>query len=479
MKKYLIVEPLTKNIAPNIALLKWCRWCKINGHKYKFVKGHKEYEQEPLLDKETGEHLKTKKGKLRYQKVFKRYVEPGITPDVILVSCIFSYYAKNYEETISHYHKKYPNAEIIVGGMFPTINENWFKEKLPYVKVHKGMAPEIEKLVPVYSEDPENTHIVLYSSRGCVNKCGYCMVPKLEGYLDCMKSIKDVLKESLKEWKIINRKRRSEGKKDIHPTSVVLYDNNFTAHTHFDNIIDDLIEFGLPVDIHGLHVDKVTEHIARRFAELKWASQHEKGTAYMRFGFDFVGNRKHVKKAMEWIHKIENDKKNPMKIRAGFFCYLLFNWNDTPHDFWRRIVYAQEIVDEYGRTIFLFPQRFEPLNAFKRNEYISEYISKKYKGKYNEWTPELVRGVVKMYTWIHGFVSVTKSRNLFRWIGFSEDEFFDNAMKFATIKDFGKQFSKNQKTRKDKPVPPLEKMAGKWYLDELKEREKKRKKRKK
>ena len=70
--------------------------------------------------------------------------------------------------------------------------------------------------------------------------------------------------------------------------SIVLYDNNFTEHKYFDQIVDELVESGLPCDIHGLHVDSFTRHHAKRFAELKWCAQGENGTPYLRFSFDKV-----------------------------------------------------------------------------------------------------------------------------------------------------------------------------------------------
>jgi hypothetical protein len=56
--KYLIVEPKVKAIAPNMTLTRWSRWCEQNGHEYQYGRGR---------------------------------VEPKITPDAILMSCIFSY----------------------------------------------------------------------------------------------------------------------------------------------------------------------------------------------------------------------------------------------------------------------------------------------------------------------------------------------------------------------------------------------------
>jgi 5,10-methenyltetrahydromethanopterin hydrogenase len=35
----------------------------------------------------------------------------------------------------------------------------------------------------------------------------------------------------------------------------------------------------------------------------------------------------------------------------------------------------------------------------------------------------MVRGLVKLYTHIHGFIPVTKSGNIFRWIGYTKEEF--------------------------------------------------------
>jgi len=391
----MLLEPKVKSIAPNIALMKWARWCENNNHEYQYVRG---------------------------------IAKPNINPDVILMSCIFSYYSKRYEQTIDYYLKLFPKAKIIVGGVFPTLNPKWFEKSKwigssnPFfnmndekrVETYCGLHPDIENLTPKYNvsildEDegkrtqyPRNK-IVLYASRGCTNKCGYCAVPTLEGDMKPLLSIKESLKV---------------GKKEIeNPVSVVLYDNNFTEHQYFDQIVDELVECGLPVDIHGLHVSSFTEHQAKRFSELKWGAQGQKGTAYLRFSFDWVKYYKHIDRALGYVSKYN--------IKAAFFCYLLFNWYDKPSDFWKRIVLSQELTEKHKRTIFLFPQGFEPFMALKRNSYIGKY-----------WTEDLVRGTVKLYTFMHGFIPTTTSRNIFNWIGHTEEEFFDNAIKMATIKNY-------------------------------------------
>ena len=119
--KYLLVEPLVKAIAPNIALMKWARWCELNNHNYQYVRG---------------------------------IVAPDIEPDKILMSCIFTFDSKIYEKTIKHYWKLFPNSELTVGGVFPSLNPKWFQELSQKsgknIIIHLGICQEIEGLVPKY-----------------------------------------------------------------------------------------------------------------------------------------------------------------------------------------------------------------------------------------------------------------------------------------------------------------------------------------
>lgn len=361
---YLLLEPKVKAIAPNIALMKWARWCENNGYQYQYVRG---------------------------------IVDPDIEPDKILMSCIFSYNSKRYDTEITHYLNKFPDAKFIIGGVFPSLNPHWFnkpKWQNPFfanfgfsdrLETKEGLAPEIDNLVSKFdveikSEDTPypRDKIVLYTSRGCVNKCGYCAVPKLEGDMNSFKSIKEMLdtaREDLPDAK-----------------SIVLYDNNFTEHEALDNIVNELVDFELPVDIHGLHVDSFTEHIAQQFSRLKWAAQGEHGTPYLRFSFDKLKYRDNVQRAFELHRKY--------KIGAQFFCYMLYNWIDTPRDFWNRLLIAQDIVDKNGGIIYLFPQRYEPFMALTRNSYIGK-----------KWSKELVKGIVRQTTSLRGFIPMTKSKN--------------------------------------------------------------------
>lgn len=400
--KYLLVEPKVKAKAPNIALMKWARWCELNNHEYQYIRGK---------------------------------LEPKFTPDHIYMSCIFSYNADTYERTINYYRKLFSGASITVGGVFPSLYPQWFEERwiknritttmdnVRLFNIHCGLHQDIENLTPKYNvqidyQDDKPPYprdkIVLYASRGCVNKCGYCAVPRLEGDMKSFKTIQHMLEAGRNEIE--------------NPTAVVLYDNNFTEHQYFDDIVQELIDFDVPVDIHGLHVDAFTEHHAELFAKLKWGSQNTNGTPYLRFSFDKLEYANNIERALTYVKKYD--------IKAQFFCYMLFNFTDSPDDFWWRLQKAQEIVDKVGKAIYLFPQRYEPFKPSSKKESLRGLKRNQYIGP--KWTEEMVTGLVKMYTHIHGFMSITQSRNLFNWIGHTKEEFFRKIKECATGKHLEK-----------------------------------------
>ncbi len=406
--KYLLVEPAINAKAYNIALMKYARWCEQNGHSYQYVRG---------------------------------IVNPDIRPDKILMSCVFTYYSKKVEKTIDYYLKKFPGTTALVGGVFPTLNSDWFdksKWKNPIfgnsVEIHRGTDINIEHLVPkwnveVKDEDlfksetsKQKVHdrynsIVMYSSRGCVNKCGYCAVPKLEGGMHSFPSIKEFIET---------------GKKELPDAkSIVLYDNNFTEHGYFHQICDELIESGLPVDIHGLHVESFTEDKAEKFAQMTFGAQGKKNsTPYLRFSFDKLKYKDSVYEALKLV------KDN--NIKAQFFCYMLYNYIDSPFDFWKRIVYSQEMVDDVRRDIYLFPQRYEPFAALEKYQYVGKH-----------WTQQQAMGVRRMATFLHGFLPITKTHTIYNWIGHNFEEFME-------IIEYMGESSKHRLTKQNKTPPSLE-----------------------
>lgn len=432
----LLVEPKTTSIAYNLALLKWARFCDDNGHNYQYVRGIV-----PHAVKDIGTRVS--------MKYWDHESEFDIIPDKIYMSCIFSFYSKKYSDTIDHYLKLFPSAEMIVGGVFPSLTPDWFdKEKWSggtfgdqKVYIHQGRHPDIENLVPKYDcyvidEDmisgteaqkervmKKRQKIVLYTSRGCVNKCGYCAVPKLEGNQVNFGTIRPYLEAAKKEVP--------------DATSVVLYDNNFTEQTNLSQIVDELVEFDYAVDIHGLHVEAFTPEFAKEVSRLNFKAQgKEHSTAYMRFSFDKMKYEPSVWKAMETFSKANID--------AEFFCYMLYNWIDSPDDFWKRIIVSHDIARTYNRSIYLFPQRYEPFQALEKYGYVGR-----------NWTPEFASGVRRMATWLHGFITCSSSLNIFRWLGYTLEEFEERCVSMTD--------SNYRLEKKTKDLPDFQ-----FFLDQIK-----------
>ena len=83
-------------------------------------------------------------------------------PHLVFVSVIFS---KDREQAAG-IATLYPKAKVTFGG------SGWdLKNKLPV---------DIEMIKPDYDLYP-STYSQGYTTRGCVNKCGFCIVPEKEG----------------------------------------------------------------------------------------------------------------------------------------------------------------------------------------------------------------------------------------------------------------------------------------------------------
>ena len=133
---------------------------------------------------------------------------------IIFVTSIFTYWSKHVIKAVLEYKIKYPNAFIIVGGIYPSLMEEHCKN------------PPAYDLVDV-------DYQIIHTSRGCIRQCGFCGTYIIEPDWRCKKSIKE---EILKNQENLYDKKKKNLKK------IIFYDNNLLANEHIENILDDLIE---------------------------------------------------------------------------------------------------------------------------------------------------------------------------------------------------------------------------------------------
>lgn len=266
-------------------------------------------------------------------------------PDLIQITSPFTYAWKPVHESIEFYMEQHPDAEITVGGIYAT----HFQSRVQNlgVKVHPGLVEEAEGILPDYALVPKWDTSILFSSRGCINSCQFCAVPKLEPEFKARDTIVDLLHPDFK--------------------AVILWDNNFLASPYWKKIAGEIRERNLLVDFNqGIDVRLIDNDAARIIASMK--------TKLVRTAYDTI----------ECADKIEKGTKELLKANINgrkILAYVLFNFRDSPDDLLKRL------KDAVGWGICTYPMRYQPIRgkkALKKDSFVSKH-----------WTPELLEMVAK------------------------------------------------------------------------------------
>ena len=210
--KILLVEPdfpypsksknqasrMHKNFVP-VGLLKIGAYHKSLGAKVRLVRGNQS------------------KRELRYFK-----------PSVILVTSIFTYWSRYVWDAVDHYRTLFPTAKIVVGGIYVTLHHTTkdFKKSVREYNAHAhvGVHADAEKHYPDYSLlKGDVDHHVTHAMRGCIRRCAFCGVWKIEPERRYKTS-----EELVEEIEAVGKNR------------VIFFDNNFLANKYIKEILRDL-----------------------------------------------------------------------------------------------------------------------------------------------------------------------------------------------------------------------------------------------
>jgi hypothetical protein len=302
----LLVEPEYYTQYPPLGLLKLSSYHKSKGDSTKLVKGCK---------------------KIRKQ------------PDRIYITSLFTWAWKSVWDAVGYYKKLFPDTKVWLGGLYASLLPDHAAESgADYV--YEGLYKEAEDLKPDYSLVPKWDGSLIFSSRGCNNKCPFCAVPILEGTLNSVKhSIKHLVHHE--------------------HSRIIFWDNNILQSPGWKDIFDELEEIGKKVDFNqGLDAKAIDDGVASRLARLHLDSGRY---TKIRLAYDLSGKGSFVQRAIECL--------NATGIRGkAIMVYTLFNYKDNPEDFFERV---REILS-WGAVCY--PMRYEPLNgetAFEKNKYIS------------------------------------------------------------------------------------------------------------
>lgn len=363
--------------------------------------------------------------------------------DVIGITTLFTFYWNKTVDTIN-YAKKFckDDGRMLVGGISSTILSDEIKKDTG-IEPYKGLLNKpgildedndyiIDELPLDYSildeidyKYPANKSYFGYMTRGCVNKCSFCAVTRLEpDYMDYI---------TLKQ-QILETEECFGAQKDL-----LLMDNNVFASKYFDKIIDEIKECGfakgatyIPPSEYSIAIDNLKANYNIRAYSKKMIgiydrlskkmSEEDAGDFYRKreklnllyveaatkdniMAFDDivaplykklfrnVKRVRHIDFNQGVDARLVTDAKmaklsevniRPLRIAFDHYSmneiyikaiksaakygitnlsnYLLYNYKDKPEELYYRLKTNIDLCEELGVMIYSFPMKYHPID---------------------------------------------------------------------------------------------------------------------
>jgi hypothetical protein len=356
-KNILLIEPGYKNKYPPLGLMKIAQYHGPNGKKdnIRFMKG----EDPSALSQAWDRIYITTLFSFEYPKIaasvdYALRVANG-QPDKVFVGGIAA--SLMHERFLEE--RRWQGVRFIKGLLTGpparALQLDDFAEEL-YSDDQSGTP--IEDLVPDYSilsqidyQYPVRDAYFAYTSRGCIRKCQFCGVPKLEGMQRDVESLTAIVRAIDDMY---------GPKKDL-----LLMDNNVVASPRFKEIIAEIrdlgftpgakltrpgsrvplqrrVDFNQGVDARILCKDKM---YLRELASICLKP--------LRIAFDHLGVRKPYEQAVRYAHEFGLTELSN---------YMLYNFHDDPADLFERMRLNVTLNEELNIRVWSFPMRFQPTN---------------------------------------------------------------------------------------------------------------------
>ena len=419
--------------------------------------------------------------------------------DKVGVTTLFTFYWNITIDTINFVKRLCKKKEdVMVGGIMSTLLPKEVYEATgiyPHVgllnhpgDIDKGDTRIIDSLPLDYSileeidyRYPANNAYFAYMTRGCINHCAFCAVPKLEpiycDYIGLKKQI-EIAKERFGEQR-----------------DLLLLDNNVLASKQYNRIIDEIKECGfaknacyIPPNQYEIAIRNLKDgfnekaYIKKCFSLYKSLMDklpiEQKTSFYLMLEkkncllletatkesmlsmHDYVAplyskyfrHQKPVKRIVDFNQGIDarlvtDDKMKklaeiniyPLRIafdhweQADIYekavriavknginhlsNYMLYNFLDKPEHLYRRMRLNVDLCDELGASIYSFPMKYHPIND---PEF---FMNRDYIGKY--WNRKFIRAV-------QAVLNSTKGK-IGKGTAFFNEAFGENEERFWTI----------------------------------------------
>lgn len=493
----LICEDLIKHLEICYSGTFWRKFYPILFDFIRYGKSNILEENENLESEEILEVLKEYREKYKRKDYFKN---PKF--DKVCITTLFTFYWDITIETINFAKQLCKNEkDVMVGGIMSTLVSDEVYEATG-IKPFKGLlnhAGDIDEDSPLIIDElpldysileeidytyPANDAYFAYMTRGCINKCKFCAVPKLEPHYCNYISLKNQIDCTIKRF--------GEQK------NLLLLDNNVLASTNYNQIIDEIKNCGFGVGATHLAPNQYNiaiqnlkdsyndrayiRKMIKLYKELlEKCDENEKKELFLKLSdsnclYDYTATKEKILELDEFVrpiyekyYKVSRHKRivdfnqgidsrlindNNMKklaevniyplriafdhwelrkvyeesirtaVRNGIrnlSNYLLYNFEDKPEELYYRLKLNVDLCEELGASIYSFPMKYHPIND---KEF---FMNRNYIGKH--WNRKFIRAV-------QAVLNSTKGK-IGKGVTFFEEAFGSNVEEF--LKFFGCQ----------------------------------------
>ncbi|MCL4430566.1 MAG: Fe-S oxidoreductase [Chloroflexi bacterium] len=216
-------------------------------------------------------------------------------PDLILITSSFTYWYKPVWDSVSRCRALFPDAKIIVGGIYASLMPEHCKQS-GCDEVFVGIHNEAEICSPAYDLLSECEFQIIHTSRGCFRQCPYCGVWKIEKNVTYKNSIL----------------------REIKSKHIVFYDNNLLANPNIERILSE-IAFERKKG-RSIHCESQCGIDARLLKKETATQLKEAGFINMRIAWGWSYNDWNVvKESLDLLHSCGFRKKD-------LYVFMIYNW---------------------------------------------------------------------------------------------------------------------------------------------------------
>ena len=356
--RILLIEPGYRNKYPPLGLMKLASYHRARGDLVKLVKGEDRTVLYEVWDRVYVTTLFSFEWNRTSQAIDFAIMAAGNQPERVFVGGIAA--SLMYDEFINE--SRWAGVRFIAGLLdgppakalqLSVADGDFGAEDITGIPIEESI-PDYSILEHIDYAYPVHDAYFGYASRGCVRKCHFCGVPKLEGPQKEMPSLSKLVLGVTEEY---------GPKKDL-----ILMDNNVTASSRYKEIIAEIRDLGFP---HGAMLTRNNQDIKRRvdFNQGVDARILAKTPMYLkemsticisplRIAFDHIGVRKVYETSVHMA------AENGITSLSN---YMLYNFMDSPQDLYERMKLNIDLNEKLGIRIWSFPMRYQPVTLKDRS----------------------------------------------------------------------------------------------------------------